>query len=432
MGVLLLLFPRRYALLPVIVVTCYMTVGQRIFVAGLDLTMLRVLLFFGLMRIVLKGEFHPFHWRRIDTMVTLWVLTSIVVYTALWQTADALINRLGYAYDAIGLYFLSRCLVLDRADIIQACKLFALVLFPLALCMCVEKSTGANAFYVFGGVPQFTRIREGTLRCQGPFAHPILAGTFGAVWLPMFVGLWRTGKGGRLLPALGIVSSTLITFASGSSGPIATYAAGFMAVSVGFLRSYMRSVRWTIILIIIGLHVGMKEPVWFIFARFNILSGSTGWHRSHLIDQTIKHVSEWWLTGIKDVNQWGVWSTHGHGDVTNQYIRHGVDGGLLSLMLFVGIIVSAFSGIGQAMKLRGDDGPYNPLFWAIGSTLFAHTTAFLSVAYFDQNVVNWYLLLAMAAAVTPLQRILNVATVPSKPLEPMWRMKPEHGPRLIL
>jgi hypothetical protein len=422
MGILLFLLPRRHALLPIALITCYMTFGQKIVLGGLDFTMLRVLVLFGLARIALRTEYHSLRWLRIDSLVLLWTITSITAYTLLWQTFDSLVNRLGYAYNAIGLYFLFRCLIRDRDDIKQACRLFAVVLFPLAICMCVERSTGRNTFYMFGGVPEFTRIREGTLRCQGPFAHPILAGTFGAVWFPLFVGLWWQGKGNRSLAALGILSSTLITITSGSSGPLATYLAGFLAILAGYIRPNMRVVRWAAVMLIISLQVMMREPIWFIFARVNFLSGSTGWHRSHLIDQTIKHFFDWWLVGIKDVGQWGIWATHGHGDVTNQYIRHGVDGGLISLLLFVSIIVWSFSNLGRSIKAnRADSRHYKSLLWAVGSALFSHVVTFFSVAYFDQNVVNWYLLLAMIAGIVTMHsRNPQLGTL-STALEPSAR-----------
>ena len=38
--------------------------------------------------------------------------------------------------------------------------------------------------------------------------------------------------------------------------------------------------------------------------------------------------------------------------------------------------------------------------WAMGAALFAHAITFLSISYFDQNFVNWYLLLALISTAT--------------------------------
>jgi len=211
----------------------------------------------------------------------------------------------------------------------------------------------------------------------------------------MFVGLWWQGRGERLAAALGIASSTLITFLSGSSGPIASYMAAVVGLAMWPLRNYLRVVRWGIVLSLLVTHLVMKAPVWFIFAHIDIMSGSTGWHRSQLIDRTIANFSDWWLVGTKDTIKWGVWA----GDITNQFILEGVRGGLITMLLFIAIVVLAFSGVGRAMRaVRGESRRSHLLLWAVGATVFTHVITFLGVSYFDQNVVNWYLALVFAAA----------------------------------
>jgi hypothetical protein len=398
MGVLLLVLPRRFALLPIAFITCYMTFGQQFVVASLHFTMLRLLVLFGCARIALWMDFRSFKWQRFDTLMVLWVLSAMIIYVLFWKTAEAAINRLGFAYDAIGLYFMLRVLIRDIEDIKWTCRLFAVMLVPVAICMCIEKMTGRNLFHAFGGVPQFTTIRDGVLRCQGPFRHPILAGTFGAVWLPLFVGLWWQGKGNRFLALLGIVSSTIITLLAGSTGPLGTYLAGMVGIGMWCLRNHMRSVRWGIVVFLGALEILLTNHIWYIFADVSAwrlgFNGSTGWHRSFLIDATIRHFSEWWLLGTTTANvaRWGVWA----GDITNQFISEAVDGGLITLLLFISVIVFAFSRLGRAMRaVRAESRRSELMLWAVGSALFAHVITFLGVSYFDQNIVNWYLVLAM-------------------------------------
>ena len=401
MGTLLLFLPRRLALFPVAATTCYMTFGQQIVVVGLHFTMLRMLVLMACARVIFRNETRSFKWLRIDTAILLWVASSVTTYTLLWQSSEALVNRLGLAYDAVGFYFVFRFLIRDIEDFKRCCRVFAVLLFPLAISMCVEKATGQNPFYLFGGVPPVTEIRDGVLRCQGPFGHPILAGTFGAVWLPLFLGLWYQGRGNRSIAALGMVSSTAITLLSGSSGPVAAYFAGIVGLCMWPLRNYMRTVRWGIVLSLGVLQLVMKAPVWFIFAHLNLFSGSTGWHRANLIDLTIRHFFDWWLLGTRNTLGWGVWA----GDITNQFISQAVRGGLSTLVLFVYIIVLAYSGLGRSLRsARFESRRARKLLWALGCTLLAHIVGFLNVSYFDQNVVNWYLLLALIATAVSLCR----------------------------
>ncbi len=396
MSALLLALPRRLALLPIILTTCYMTFGQQIVVGGLHFTMLRVLVLVGCVRILVRREFCRLQWLRLDSLMIVWILAGTVTYTILWGSSAALINRLGLAYDALGLYFIFRFLLRDLDDVERVCGLFAVALIPLALAMGFEKLTGRDPFYVFGGVPELTEMRDGVLRCQGPFAHPILAGTFGAACVPLLVGLWLQGKKHQLLAGLGVISAVLITLFAGSSGPVGALLAGIVGCAMWPMRNSMKAVRWGIVVCVLMLQVVMKAPIWFVFARVNVFSGSTGWHRANLIDQTISHFSDWWLLGVKDTFSWGVWGS----DITNQFILQGIRGGLITMILFIGILVVSFSAIGRTLRaIRGTSRRTQLLVWTIGATLVAHVTSFMSVSYFDQNIVSWYLLLAIVATV---------------------------------
>jgi hypothetical protein len=397
MGLLMVVLPRRYALVPVIVLTCYMTMGQRIIVATLDFTMLRILLLFGWARLILRREASGLHLNPVDKMILWWTLVSIISHTLLYQNTEEFINRLGFAYNVLLTYFLFRFLVLDLEDVKRVIKLTAVMVMPLAVSMLLEYRTQRNVFAVFGAVPFITQIRDGILRCQGPFSHPILAGSFGAALLPLFVGLWWQGRGNRFWALVGMVSATAITFTSGSSGPVMSYLAAIIGLAVWPLRKQMRSVRWGLLLGIIGLHLVMKAPVWYIFARVNIFSGSTGYHRSMIIDSAIKYFWDWWLVGTKSTQNWG---DHGY-DITNEYIWHGVEGGILAMLLFIWIIVRCYSCLGWALKTTGKELPsVQGLFWVLGAALFTHLITFFGVQYFDQNFINWYLLLAMISSAT--------------------------------
>lgn len=396
-ALLLLLLPRRYALAPLVLTACWMTWGQQVVVGPFHFTIWRLMLLAGWLRVLTRGEFKDVDWRRQDTLICLWAITSVAAYTILLHSAEALVNRLGVIYNSAGAYYLTRCLIRNVSDFKRLCKMCSLALAPVALCMFNELRTGWNLFSILRGVPEMSQVREGLVRCQGPFRHPILAGTFGATWAPLFVGLWWQGRGNRLLAAVGFVAALSMVTLSGSSGPILTLFLGMLSLSLWKFAKRMRVVRWAIVLALLGLQVVMKDPVWFIFARINIVSGSTGWHRSFLIDQTIRHFFEWWLIGtpLERVAAWGVFD----GDITNQYILEGLCGGLLTLVLFIWIIVIAFRTIGVSCSRTKQTGnePASLFIWAAGASMVAHVGAFFSVSYFDQNLFNWYSLLAIIA-----------------------------------
>jgi len=398
MCVLMVVLPRRYALVPVVIVMCFMTMGQAVLVMGLHFSMIRILALFGWTRLLLRREIRSLKLNAIDKAVIWWVISSVVINALLWQTSDALINRLGLAYNAAGMYFLFRYLLRnDLEDIIRVFKITAVLVIPLAVLMVMEKMSGRNMFAVFGGVDPVTALRDGVLRCQGPFQHPILAGTFGATLLPLFIALWQQGRGNRLLAFLGILSSAVITVTSGSSGPILASLAGVAAVCAWPLRQHFRVVLAGVLLVLITLQVVMKAPVWFLMARMDVFSGSTGFHRALVMDQAIAHFFDWWLLGTKSVESWGEAL---HGDITNEYVWQAINGGLLTLILFIVIIVRCFRKIGRVQALKDQALLARRCIWGMGAALFAHVVTFFSVQYFDQNFVNWYLLLAFISVAT--------------------------------
>lgn len=402
MSVLVLVLPRRCALVPVITTMCFMTMGQRVIVLGLNFTVFRILLLFGLLRVTIRDEARVGKLGAIDGLLILWVVSSITTYTILWGTLEAFVNRMGLAYDALGWFFLFRILLRDADDVRRGVKQLALLVVPLAASMMVEKLTGQNAFSLFGGVPPETIVRDGVLRCQGPFSHPILAGTFGSAVLPLFLGLWWGQRGAsRLMGSLGIIASVTITVAAGSSGPVGAGVLGIVGLFFWPARRYMRAVRWGVALALLGLHLLMKAPVWFLLARVSVFTGSTGYHRAILIDHAVKNFWQWWLVGTYSTSEWGYYMF----DVTNQYVLVGVQGGVITLGLFVAIIARCFGAVGRGVKVLGGVSPGEQglskgeqrVVWSLGAALLVHVINYFSVPYFDQNIVNWYLLLAMIA-----------------------------------
>lgn len=106
-------------------------------------------------------------------------------------------------------------------------------------------------------------------------------------------------------------------------------------------------------------------------------------------------------------------------DITNQYLVQGVNGGIVTMALFVLIMVRCYKAVGSVVASL-DDFPSRILVWAMGATLFAHTLAFFSVSYFDQIQVFWYLLLAIIAASrdTAIIRILEQKPLPAAVAQP--------------
>src|SRR3990172_2748751 len=76
LGVLLLMLPRRYALLPLMISGCYMTLGQVLLIGPFHFTIFRILIFFGLIRIIVRKEIFSIKLNSIDKVLITLVLVS--------------------------------------------------------------------------------------------------------------------------------------------------------------------------------------------------------------------------------------------------------------------------------------------------------------------------------------------------------------------
>jgi hypothetical protein len=396
----LVVVPRRFAIFPMIVLACFIPDAQRIVVSGLDFKFLRILVLAGWIRLLIRGELSGFKPKALDLALVLWVLCSSTMHIVLDGTVEAAINRLGFAFDALGLYFLFRFLIRGWGDVGRTVQGFILIGVPVAVAFLIENSTGRNAFSIFGGVPEMTAIREGRLRCQGAFSHPILAGCFWASLVPLMAALWWRGGAGRAWSVLGVLLSGIIVVTCASSTPVSAVLFAAMGLLAFPMRAHLRWLRWGVVLLLVGLHLVMNNPVWHLIGRVDFAGGSTGWHRFYLIDQTLRHFGEWWLCGTNNTAHWG----EGLFDVTNGYVLEGVRGGLLTLILFVLVIAMGFGAVGRLWRSVEGDRPRLAMAWALGVMHFVHAMNLIAVSYFGQIQMIWYLGLAMIGSLAPPRR----------------------------
>ncbi len=396
LAVLALLAPRRWSALPVILLLCFIPAGQRIVVATVDFTFIRLLMLVVWLRVFVRGELRNFTWNHLDRAMVLWAITSVVTGTALALTLTVFINRLGTAIDAMMVFFFFRMLIRSHQDLVIIATQFLFSSFAVLMFFGYENRTQRNMFAMFGGVPAITDIRDGRLRCQGAFAHSILAGCFWVCLVPFYcIRGWLTGR--WIIPVAGIVAALGIVILCSSSTPIMAVAFGLMATAAWFVRGAMRWYRWLIFLWLCVLHfVLMKMPVWHLLARVDIVSGSTGYHRYHLVDKFFVWFHEWWMVGTMSTGHWG----HGLHDVTNQFVAEGVSGGILRLALFLWIVWLCFAGVSRSLRLTSAPRTYHLASWAIGTAMFMHCMNFVAVSYFEQIVVEWQLTLATVSSLT--------------------------------
>lgn len=425
LGAATFVVPRRYALVPMLILVCFVGPAQRIVIATLDFNFLRLMVMAGWARVLLRGEMWGWRWRPLDTVVLTWAICATLLATLLHTTMSAFIMRLGLLYDAVGLYFLCRLIVRSFSDLRVFAQCAALISLPVAVLFLVEQSTGRNLFAIFGGVPEITIVRAERLRCRGPFIHPILAGSFWAALMPLIGALWWYRGANRILALFGLAGAMVVVITCASATPLGGLLAGVVAAILFPVRRWFSQLRWWAVLGLIALQLVMVNPVWHLLARVQLVPQSTGWYRFKLIDEFVRHFDEWWLIGTEAYSSW--WA-YGLDAITNEYILQGVEGGILTLGLFLGMIVVAFYGVGRIwraevrrrarallqtpVRVRGKrtrrirwsrtSAGRVAMAWALGVSMVIHCTVFIGVSNFGQTVLVWYLTLGFIGSLTPL------------------------------
>jgi hypothetical protein len=398
--VLMVLLPRKYVVVPLLLCMFLTPLGQEIYLGGVHFLVARILILVGCLRLFTggfksKNSVFDGGLNSTDRAFILCIFLEAIGVIFHFPQAQAIINQIGFLVDFLFAYLLLRSLIRDEEDVHRVVKCFAFIVAIVAVGMVIEQLKMINIFGLLGGLRSVPEIREGKIRSQGVFQHSLLAGTFAATLVPLFLMLWKNGKA-KLIAAMGIIGATIMTVTAWSSTPLLAYAAGLLAVCLWPIRARLRAVQWAIAIGVIGLHLIMKAPVWFLIAHIDLAGGSSGYHRAMLIDHFIRHFGDWWLLGTKDTSTWGddMW------DVQNQYVTVGVTGGLIALFAFVAIISRSSGRLRKARKIVAGDKNQEWQLWFLGSALFANIVGFFGVDYFDQSRIAWFALLALISAVT--------------------------------
>lgn len=413
----------RWGAVAVLLGAICVTRGQMIEIGPANLTIPRLLVLAGLLRIMLRGEGLAGGVRPLDWIVVLWSL--VMLGTSIMHTPDAWVFRSGAVLLETGSYFLFRVFLRNEDDVRFVLKATCVVMLPVALLMLLEKQTAYNVFGLFGGVEEFSAVRNGYVRASGPFVHPILAGTVGAACFAIGIPLWRTN---RLVSVCGLASGALIVYASASSGPILMVFASVAAYLVWHLRHHMRWILLGVAASIGFLSLVMNDPVYFLVARIDISGGSTGYFRAQLIRSSLEHISEWWLAGTDHTRHWmpsGIGANDYHTDITNHLLWMGVLGGLPLLFAFLAVLARSFRDVGNAITVDSSELRHSHfLVWSLGAILFGFFVTFWSITLFDQSVVFFWLVVAS------IQCVIQVPCVRADTAQLNWPNLSERGASL--
>jgi hypothetical protein len=166
----------------------------------------------------------------------------------------------------------------------------------------------------------------------------------------------------------------------------------------------MPSILWGLFAMGVVIHVIRDKPIWHLLLRLSAITGGTGEHRYRLIDAFVNRFGEWALLGTDGTAHWG-WGLQ---DTTNQYVVEGVNGGLLTLILFILILRTGFVQLkGARVVFERFEGPkslWAQLAWGCSVSLMVHCVSFVSVSYFGQILQFFFFFVATVPAMSRYKR----------------------------
>lgn len=379
--VAILIVQRRnlpWVILPALV---FVAGGQRLVLGGVDFGVLRLIGLFAMLRFGIRAEMSKVRWTTIDVMALGFAFVPTICIV-LRGDMFKLMAALGMGFDFVSMYVIGRICLTDFVAWRRLVLGMALLSIPIAISLAIEKATARNMFAVFGGIPEITPVRDGKLRAQGAFAHPILAGAWFSAFIPLLVGIWR----GRPVPtvryavAVGVACSIIVIFSVDS----ATAVSGLLAAGIGlaFFRYQSILAYWKWLLpIAFFIHVFSQNGLHgLMFARVSLVSGATGHHRYRLYDAWLDRFTEWFLIGSNGTSHWG-WHLF---DVTSEYILAAVRGGMLGLVCLIAIQCLAIKHLSAARKRMSR--AESTLAFHITLAVLVQMFMFLAVSYFGQIV----------------------------------------------
>jgi hypothetical protein len=407
--VLILVLPRKSVIGCFLASCLCIPVAQVVVIAGVHFPVLRILIMAGLARCMMEGGStsrgrFPGGFNRVDQVVVLWATAQFFVLSLQWMDTQATIHNIGDFIDALGGYLVVRFLIVDRDAARRAVTALAIICAVQGACMTFEFFAHVNVFGYMGGNTGIT-IRDGKIRSEGVMGC-LYAGVFAGASIPLFLWLWNESKS-RAAAYAGIAGGVAMVITSNSSTSLLALAGSILGIAFWPLRKQMRAIRWALSLTLIGLHLVMHGPVWSLIARIDLTGSSSGYHRYYLVDNCIRHFSDWWLLGYKYYNNWG-WDMW---DLSNQFVVAALGGGLITLVFYIMIFSRSFSAVGTARKRVNGNRRDEWFLWCLGADLFANVVAHFGINYMAQMMMTLFPLLACisVAAYEAKQKVRSAA-----------------------
>jgi len=382
----------------------------RVSIGTIDISAGRIVVSALLLRCLCSDQIQKkFIWSRLDTLVALSMVVYVGVYCLTYPSlVMALENRSGFLMDTWFAYMSARLIMTDKRTLISVLKTTSLILALLAILGLIECVTHRLYFAPLKRFRPWRMLTEvpdavvekgrfGLARAIGPFSHPIMFGSSFVMFLPLICALrHQRNYWGKLSYPL-VVMAGCGAFSSMSSG---SWAPGIVAVFCLVMERFKRWVKPLLIafvILCIVTEIVSKRPFYYaMYSRAN-LGGGDWYQRVKLIDSARADFGQWWLAGYGGRDPgWGA-RYAAPTDTNNEFIKAGVQYGLLGIIVLCAVLIEVFRGLSSASR-KTVDTELKSLYWSLGSTVFSVIIIWQGVSFFGTPLSLFYSILGMTAS----------------------------------
>ena len=123
---LVFVLPRKWVIVPFLLFAFLVPLGEQFNVGGLHLFAHRIVVLGGCLRLLVESfsgkRIFVGGFNRIDKIFLAWAFCRVTAFVLLYHVGAAVVNQIGFLWDALGGYFLVRYLIRDADDIRRTAK----------------------------------------------------------------------------------------------------------------------------------------------------------------------------------------------------------------------------------------------------------------------------------------------------------------------
>jgi hypothetical protein len=358
----------------------------------------------------LPGRFR-FVW--LDKLVIMYFLAEIIAGATTAPSLEAFLeNRGGAIFDMVLPYFAVRLIVINKDQYLILLKGILFLVAPLAIFGFYQCLTGRNPLDFIPGQVSASpeKMRLGLYRATLTFSDSIMFGLYFAMLGLVCAGLWYSIRKNKWLYTILLSLTAMGVFSSMSSGPILATMLAILFIAFYRFRQYWKIVVAVVIFMCGTVEIISNRHFYDVLGRFTFDPG-TAWYRSKLMEVALGGgMSGHWLTGygLADPGWSAQIDNRDHTDIVNQYLLVLCRYGIIGLIPFIAIIVSALKLIIKSFQASMLDSN-RWLIWCLAGTLFGLLVSLFTVSLFGTPTSIFYILLGLCGAMPQIAKEAKIS-----------------------